>query len=531
MLNFYQLEQHIEERMQAAQVPGLALAVVKDRQVIYAKGFGVTSVEDGGLPVTPGTLFRIGSVTKPLTGSAILRLVEAGKLELDRPVKDYLPWLSFSEEGATERITLRMLLSHTTGLVTDAGHFGKRDAEALGAYVREQMPHYQFIAPPGKLWFYSNPGLILAGYIAEVASGQPYTELMQALVFEPLEMQRTTFDPTVAMTYPLAQSHDLNEDGTLTVQHHFADNMAHYPAGFVMSTVLDLANFAIMQMSQGRFHDQQILSPASIASMHTPHASLYTLNDAGYGLTFGTESYKGQRVVGHTGGISSFISRFSMIPAEGGAVILLFNRAAANFDSDRIINTIFDQLLDLPQEAPAPPPVAAEQAFWQQYTGSYLGPYNGLAVIQPEDSELILTHNGERMPLQALRKDLYFAQKPGSEVQISVGFIAEETGATQYVMIDGSPCKRIERAPAFQPDPDTWQAYAGSYEGIDTVQVRLKEGVLSIYPRHLGKEMRAVPIDNARFACEWCSFEFIPDEQGNITQLKLADTWTLTRMQ
>ena len=110
-----------------------------------------------------------------------------------------------------------------------------------------------------------------------------------------------------------------------------------------MSTVLDLANFAIMQMSQGRFHDQQILSPASIATMQAPHASLYTLNDASYGLTFGTESYKGQRVVGHTGGISSFISRFSMIPAEGGAVILLFNRAAANFDSDRIINTIFDQ--------------------------------------------------------------------------------------------------------------------------------------------------------------------------------------------
>ena len=530
MLNFYQLEQHITERMQAAQVPGLALAVVKDRQVIYAKGFGVTSVEDGGLPVTRQTLFRIGSVTKPLTGTAILRLVEAGKLELDRPIKDYLPWLSFSEKGAIERITLRMLMSHTAGLVTDAEHFGRRDAEGLEAYVREQMPRYQFIAPPGKLWFYSNPGLILAGYIAEVVSGQPYSELMQKLVFEPLEMRRTTLDPTVAMTYPLAQSHDLNEDGTLSVQHRFADNVAHYPAGFVMSTVLDLANFAIMQMSQGRFHNRQILSPASIAEMQAPYADLYTLNNSGYGLTFGTENYKGQRVIGHTGGISSFISRFSMIPAEGAAVILLFNRIAADFDSDRIINTLFDQLLNLPEEAPTPEPVEPERSLWSRYSGSYLGPYSGLAVIEQENNQLILTFNGERIPLQALRKDLYFGQRPDNQAPISVGFIPEETGATQYIMVDGSPCKRIERNPAFQPNPEAWQAYAGTYEGIDSVQIRLRDGALFIYPRQLSKEMRAVPIDNTRFACDWCNFEFLPDEQGNFTKLKLADTWTLSRV-
>ncbi len=120
MLSLYSLEQHIEAQMKAARIPGLALAIVKDQEVIYAKGFGVTSVEDGGLPVTPQTLFRIGSTTKPLTGTAVMRLVEDGKLNLDRPVREYVDWLTFSEEGAIDRVTLRMLMSHTAGLPTAA---------------------------------------------------------------------------------------------------------------------------------------------------------------------------------------------------------------------------------------------------------------------------------------------------------------------------------------------------------------------------------------------------------------------------
>ncbi len=126
MLNLYKLEQRIEQGMQKGHVPGLALAIVKDQEVIYARGFGVTSVEDGGAPITPQTLFRIGSTTKPMTGTAIMRLVEAGKLDLDRPVKEYIDWLTLSEEDVAGRVTLRMLMSHTAGLPnTLAGATGK----------------------------------------------------------------------------------------------------------------------------------------------------------------------------------------------------------------------------------------------------------------------------------------------------------------------------------------------------------------------------------------------------------------------
>lgn len=165
MLNVQALEQDIQKHMQTAHVPGLALAIVQDREVIYSRGFGLTSVEDGGLPVTPQTLFRIGSITKSMTTTAIMRLVESGQLELDRPVREYVPWLTFSEEDAAERITLRRLLSHSAGLPTSHTPFGRRTPGGLEEYVREDVPQYPFVAPPGKLYSYSNPGIRIAGYI------------------------------------------------------------------------------------------------------------------------------------------------------------------------------------------------------------------------------------------------------------------------------------------------------------------------------------------------------------------------------
>jgi CubicO group peptidase (beta-lactamase class C family) len=289
LLNIFKLERQIEEAMQAARVPGLALAIVSDLEVIYARGFGVTSIEDGGAPVTPQTLFRVGSITKPHTGTAIMRLVESGKLDLDTPVKEYVPWFELSDRGATDRVTLRRLLSHTAGLPTDYMLFGRRDPGALEASLREELPGYPLLAPPGVVWSYCNPGIRLAGHIAELAAGAPFAQLMNELVFDPLEMRRTTFDTTVAMTYPLAQPHELDENGMLRVQHRFADNAARYPAGLIMSTVLDLANFAVMHMNVGCFRDRKVLSPESVAEMHTPQADFRTVTGAGYGLTFFTD--------------------------------------------------------------------------------------------------------------------------------------------------------------------------------------------------------------------------------------------------
>jgi len=202
-------------------------------------------------------------------------------------------------------------------------------------------------APPGSRYSYSNTGIHVLAYLAEVVTGQRYPQLMHDLVFDPLAMDRTTFDPTVAMTYPLALSHTLDADGTLRVQHRYADNAANYASGQAISTVLDLANFAIMQMSHGSFGGQQVLSPAAIEEMHRPHGSRPTSGDP-YGLTFGLRRYKGVTRVGHDGAITNFGATLEMVPEQGVAVIAVYNRLTSDLRIGEIVDTIFDELLDLP---------------------------------------------------------------------------------------------------------------------------------------------------------------------------------------
>ncbi|HEX2037887.1 MAG TPA: serine hydrolase domain-containing protein [Chloroflexota bacterium] len=346
MLNVYALESTVEAAMQAAQVPGLALAIVQRHELMYARGFGTTSVEEGGQPVAPTTLFRVGSVTKPLTGTAIMRLVDAGMLALDRTVKSYIPWFSLSDPAASEQVTLRMLLSHTSGLPHDHRPFGRRDAAALEARIRHEVPRYQLVAAPGTRHAYSNTGIHVLAYLAEVVTGKSYTEVMQELVFEPLEMERTTFDPTVAMTYPLAQSHSLDEDGTLKVEHRYADNAANYASGQAISNVLDLVNFATMHLRQGRFGASTILSPAAVAEMHRPQAGRG--DGTAYGLTLVVKEWRGVTRVGHGGAITNFGATFELVPAVGAAVIALYNRLAAGFGLGQIVDQILGELLDQP---------------------------------------------------------------------------------------------------------------------------------------------------------------------------------------
>ena len=513
MLNLHRLEQGIENQMKETHVPGLALAIIQNKELMYARGFGVTSVEDDGLPVTPETVFRIGSTTKPLTGTAIMRLVEAGKLDLDEPITTYIDWFTLGDKVAASRITLRLLLSHSAGFPPSAEHFGRRDLEGLEAFVREQAIHYQLVSPPGSSLTYSNPGIALAGYIAEVVSGKRYTELMQELVFEPLQMKRTTFDTTVAMTYPLAQAHDLSKDKILSTRHRFADNVAGYPAGFAMSTVLDLANFAIMQLNEGSFQGQPILSPELVRLMHTIQAKLYTVRGTGYGITFFTEQYKGIRLAWHDGGISSYVCKFVLAPEFGVAIIMLFNRVGLHYEE--IASSILDQLLQLPEKEPPPLAVAPARDLWTRYTGNYVGRWVGLASIRVVGEQLMLNLNGDPIPLQSMHENLYFGHKADSQAIVSVGFVPEKEDFTHFIYIDTFILTRCETPVPAQIDASTWERYVGTYslEGFDTFVVRFENEKLFIYSEEIDEEMFCTPITETRYCTKIGVFDFLIDRK------------------
>ncbi|MFN8528850.1 MAG: serine hydrolase domain-containing protein [Anaerolineae bacterium] len=479
MLNLIELEALMTSAMETAKVPGAALAIVHERKLIYARGFGVTSVEDGGTAVTPGTIFRIGSTSKPITTTAIMQMVASGQLELDTPIDEVMPDFQFSVPGAVKEVTLRKLLSHTAGLPTAAEHYGTRDVGGLREGIYTDVASYPLVAPVGKIWSYSNPGINLAGYIAERVSGKPFAQLIQELVFEPLEMKRSTFDPTIAMTYPVAQSHTLTPEGKLAVDHHYADNSMHYPSGFVMSTVLDMANFAIMHLSGGSFGGKQILPAELVEEMHTPVARFNGLYNDGYGLTLSSFDYKGVRVVGHGGNISSFASMFEFVPQTGTAIILQVNNSAL-WQGSQILHYILDNLLDLPAEVPAPAPIEPDRSQWDRLVGMYIGANSGAAEIQRDGDQLMLVWQMQSLPLITLRPDLMIAKMPDGNL-MAVSFDYAGDGTLEYLNIVVAPghlisLTRLEIDPAFTPNPAEWTAFAGTYESPLTKLVVKVEG-------------------------------------------------------
>jgi CubicO group peptidase (beta-lactamase class C family) len=531
MLDIYALEQLVTEAMQTAKVPGAALAIVHQRKVIYARGFGVTSVEDGGIPVTAQTIFRIGSTSKPLTTTAVMRLVEAGQLELDTPINEIVPDLQFSVPGAINEVTLRHLLSHTAALPTAAEHYGSREAAGLREGVYKDIAGYPLVAPVGKIWSYSNPGINLAGYLAELVSGKPYSQLMQELVFDPLEMKRTTLDPTIAMTYPVAQSHTLDADGNLKVDHHYADNTMHYPSGFVMSTVLDLANFAIMHLSGGSFAGKQILSPESVAEMHKPHVRFPSFTDDGYGLTLSSFNYKGVRQVGHGGRISSFASSFEFVPETGTAVIIQANNSALWGHQENVITRfVLDGLLDLPAETPAIPMIEPDRSGWDRIVGIYAGMNAGAVEVKRDGDGLTLVWQGTPLPLQAARPDLYVAQVPGGD-PMPVSFVMEGDGPAQYVNVvvasgHAVMLDHLEYDPAYMPTAATRQKFAGLYDSaLGNLTIREEGDQLIARSEFFGNaDVPVRLLDDARLLLPFGLLTYAPPDT-----LKLGAALTFTR--
>jgi CubicO group peptidase (beta-lactamase class C family) len=536
LLKRHHLEHTLQQIMQAERVPGLAFALVQGGEVIYASGFGVTSVEDGSVGVTPQTLFRIGSVTKLLVGTAVMLLVEAGLLDLDRPITEYVDWLSFKEQGVERQISLRLLMSHTSGLPNDSVA-GSRDPDGLETYIREVLPSYTFVSPPGKVFSYSNPGLNLVGYIMQIVSGKPFPRLMQELLFDPLEMKRTTFDPLVAMTYPYALPHTLRKDDTIRVVHRISENTAYNPAGGAWSNVLDLCNVVMLHLNHGRFARHQVLSSHLIAEMHRLHANHYTLTDAGYGLTVETSLYKGLRFIGHSGVMSAFGCHLTMVPDKGIACVLMLNRLPRR--AGQIVSSLLDDLLHLPGVTSLPHTIPPDTSLWPNYVGTYLGNRTGLAVISVADGQLQLSLNGHRLHLEAHLAGLCTGRMPERENIVSVGFVPEAMGPVQYIMIGGVPYRRLNHDPRFIPNPLSWEPFIGRYrsredEYGETITIRVEDGQLLLHLQdNEGNETEAtcIPIDTTRFAWSGGLIQFHIVDDGTVTELTTMDVYTFRRLE
>jgi len=420
-INFSELEATVNEELKATNIPGAAVAVVIGDRVVFAKGFGVSDIETG-TPVNPDTLFRIASTTKMLTAAAAIALAQQGKLELNAPIGKYLPGLS----SKIASVTMHQLLSHTAGIRDGASFNGPHDDSALANFVRSWTDDY-LVAEPGEIFSYSNLGYVLAARVLEEVIGKPFADVMNDVLFRPLGMRRTTLRPIMAMTYPLAQGHEILSGQTNpTIVRPFADDSRYWANGGVFTSVLDLARFAIAFLNAGKIEGQQALSPTVIAKLSTPYVDTPGGNADerpryAYGLN--VRDYRGVRVLQHGGSRVGFGSLVRMVPEYHFAVIVLANKS--NGLLLKTLEKATELAVPLQPKTTTPPhePIAMNEAEMKSYAGIYQNAPDYL-----------------RLELVVKEGKLFLRQAGQSEMSqvVKVGDNIFNAGGQEFLLIQGT---------------------------------------------------------------------------------------------
>jgi CubicO group peptidase (beta-lactamase class C family) len=346
-------------------IAGATVAVVKDGKLLFAKGYGYADVAKKK-PVSPDeTLFRPGSVSKLFTWTAVMQMVEQGKLDLDRDVNEYLDFKI--PESYSQPITLKNIMTHTPGFEEQIKDLFAAGTESLdlGEYLKTHTPERIF--PPGTTPAYSNYATALAGYIVERVSGQPFNEYIEANIFKPLAMTHSTFAqplppslaPYMSNGYQLASG----ESKPFEVVNAF-------PAGSLSSTASDMARFIAAHLQDGRLGDAQILRPETVRLMHS---RLFALDDAANAMAYGfyEESRNGRRIIGHAGDTQYFHSDLHLIPDAGVGFFISYNSSGKGETSPRTL--VWEALLD--RYFPHTPPPASASASAKEDARAVSGAY------------------------------------------------------------------------------------------------------------------------------------------------------------
>lgn len=416
------------EELAASKTPGAAVAVVLNDHVVFSHGYGVSSV-DTGAPITPDMLFRLGSTTKMFTASAVVGLALQGKADLNAPVSKYISGL----DPIIGKLTANQLLSHTSGLHDEAPMFGSHDETALGTGIHAWKADFLF-APPGKIYSYSNPGYWLAGYLAETVSGKPYADVIAARLFAPLGMQRSTLRPAMAMTWPLAQGHEVR-DGKPVVIRPVADNASGWPAGSIFSSALELSRFVIAFMNDGRLDGKQVLPPKLIAILSTAHAEIPGSDEHyGYGLQLSTS--QGVHWVQHGGSRAGYGSTIRMAPERKFAVIIVANRSGSGMP--KLADAISEAALGLnPKAEPEPATHLLDTTESRRYAGVYV---NGTAKIALESETGGLKANIDGTVVRFTRAGDKFLLNGETKLVL----VPDANGRVEFVFIHGRAFHRMD---------------------------------------------------------------------------------------
>ena len=378
----------IENQRAYSGLPGVSIGIVHDQTLVWAQGFGWADVERR-VPATADTLYRIASITKTFTATAILQLRDAGRLQLDDPLTRHLPWFSIASRHAeAPPITIRHLLTHTSGLPREAAFPYWTDFDfPTVERLREGLTRQEGVLATETQWKYSNLALALAGDVVEAVSGELYADYVTRHILDPLGMKDTSVASPDPGDSRLARPYGRRMPDGSRAPAPYVDTRAIAAAANITTSVTDLARFAMLQLRDGPAGGAQILRGSTLREMQRVHW-LEPDWQAGWGLGFRIMRAGGKTHFGHGGSLPGYRTQLRIWPADKLAVI-----AMTNADDGAP-----EQLVDRAQQYVGPPIAKATardekhapDPAWRRYAGRYRNRWADVQVLLVDDGLLLI---------------------------------------------------------------------------------------------------------------------------------------------
>lgn len=548
-------DRFITNTKQEWKVPGLAIAIIKDGTLIFSRGFGYRDVKQD-LEVTPHTLFAIGSCTKAFTAVTMGILVDEGKLSWDEPVREYLPTFKLKDSYATEKMTPRDLVCHRSGLPRHDLMWYNSSASR-----RELFDRLQYLEPSADLrtvYQYQNLMFMTAGYLVGNIAGASWERFVQNRIFIPLGMTSSNFsvnDSQKSKNFALPY---LEKDNKV-IEIPFRNIDTVGPAGSINSSVMDMANWLLLNLNKGKIGNQQVISEASLKEIHSPQmlsSKSYKYDEtfySMYGMGWVVTNYRGHLLLQHGGGIDGFTAYVSLMPRDNIGIVILTNLGGTSLPPI-IANNAYDRLLGLTQipwdkrirEVRDKAREAAKKAkkekdkdrklntkpshSLEDYAGDYEHPGYGVVSITKEGEQLKGIINSIPFTMKHYHYDIFDFHNELMDRPMKFSFFTDAKGNIGSFSVQLEPAVKdivFTRMPEkAMMEKSFLQKFVGEYElsGIvTTVSLKGEKTLVLTVPGQ--PEYTLVPYKGTAFNLKGLSgysIEFIVDESGNVKEAKIT---------
>ncbi len=546
----------VDKGLKGLNVPGVAVAIVVEDEVILAKGYGFKDLENK-VQMTPDTLLAIGSASKAFTVFALGTLVDEGKLDWDKPLREYIPWFRLYDSFASERLTPRDTVTHSSGLPRHDLVWYNDTTISREELVR-RLAYLEPTADLREVWQYNNLMYLTAGYLVEVLTGKTWEDGVRGQVLKPLGMERTNFsvdnsqkDADFALPYR-------EREGKIEkIPFRGLTNMG--PAGSINSSVNEMSRWVLVHLNGGKLGDRQIINPQTLQDMHLVHMptggtpAIPEVTPANYGMGWFVDSYRGRGRVHHGGNIDGFSAMVSMLPRERVGFVVLANKNGTGLP-ELLIRHATDLILELEtkdwvgeaEKSKVKGEEAAKEAEKKKATrrvlntkpshtlGDFAGDYfhsgYGNLKVTVEKDKLAFVYNNITTPLEHWHYDIFSGLRAEDPVfeNFKLNFITNANGNIARLE---APFESTLEPIVFEKKPDArlfdaayLQKFTGKYTLVEQViTISLKGNVL--FASIPGQpELELVPALGDEFTLKQVkvvSLRFKMDDKGKVVAIEL----------